>query len=105
MEYHFLCNDCKMVEVVSRPMEKSGDPAWCSICGEPLQRMFFPPKLMNRQKPGSFAQKQKSDWNAWDSKVAALKLAEENGEPKSKLKEIFGKTYDMALSYKKEKYA
>ena len=86
-------------------MEQSGSIMSCPKCGKDMQRVYHAPALLNRQKPGSFGKKPKAHWNAMDSKLAALRLAESKGP--DHLREAyrgFGKTAKMVHDYRKKEY-
>jgi hypothetical protein len=69
-----------------------------------MRRLYYAPLLMNRQKPGTFRFNPQTA-NGWDSRLAALRLRESGGAADQRhAKAIFGKTWDMALAYKKERY-
>ena len=106
MIYDFECGHCKKVFGINLPVDLAGSVMHCSFCGKEMRRLYYPPRLLGRQKPGSFANKPKAHWNAMDSKLAALKLAESKGT--DHLREAyrgFGSTAKMVLDYKKKEYA
>ena len=53
MKYVFVCEECKIVTEVDRPVSLAGEDEGCPVCGEDMRRLYFPPALLNRQKPGS----------------------------------------------------
>lgn len=67
--------------------------------------MFFPPRLLGRQKPGSFKW-DKGKLNGWDDRVATLRQKESEGtESLKKFKgDIGNELFNATLTYKKRAY-
>lgn len=106
MIYEFACDECMVTWEVQRPMERAGDPEPCPHCDGPTRRVYYAPRLMNRAKPRSFADKEKTTWNGWDSRLAALREAESQGpQAVREARKNFGRTFNQVLAYKKENYA
>lgn len=62
-------------------MSLASESAACPVCNEPMQRVFRPLPVMNRQKPGTMKSFLNRKW-AEDGRVgvlAAYKAAEEKG--------------------------
>jgi len=96
-----------MVHVVSRHPDQAGEPAWCPMCSEESQRMFFPPRLMARSKPGSF-KFDGAKMNPWDDRIAHLKNVEDT-QGSAGLRKVAGEVgtnlFNATLNYKKKNYA
>lgn len=57
MIYEFACDECRIVNEVSRPISMASEGAACPVCNEPMRRIIHAPALLNRQKPGTAASK------------------------------------------------
>lgn len=104
--YEFYCDDCGNFEATLRPMSRSSDGCGCFNCAAPMRRIFTPPALLNRQKPGSF--KWRPDkLDAWDDRLAHLKTIEEKQGAKglrAVRKEVGATLYNQTLDHKKANY-
>jgi hypothetical protein len=105
MIYSYACDECRILNDVSKPIFMAGETAVCPICNEEMRRIFFPPRVLNRSKPGSFRW-DKGKMNAMDDKLAGLRLAESQGPEKvHELTQAFGSTaiYEV-IQHKKQNY-
>jgi len=71
-----------------------------------MQRVFYPPRVLARAKPGSF-QWDKGKLNAMDDRLAGFRHAEAQGSQALRtLRENFGEqTYQATINHRKDTYA
>lgn len=91
---------------MERPVDRAGDPAWCPECSGEMRRMFFPPKLLGRSKPGSFRFDPKK-MDADDDRLAHARHVEEKYGA-SGLRQLFNDVgphyYKEIQDHRKERY-
>ena len=84
-------------------------PAACPDCGGEMRRIFTAPKLLGRQKPGSFRH-DKGKLNGWDDRLQHMRTLEDSrkSDSKQKLREFetaIGPQLAGAIkTYKRERY-
>jgi len=67
---------------VDRPVEQASHFAHCPQCGHTMQRVFFAPTMLNRQKPGtvkSFLDREVRRGEGKANALKALRIAEQRG--------------------------
>lgn len=88
-------------------MARAGDLCACSVCGEQMERVFYPTAMLGRQKPGSF-RFDRCKVNAWDDRLAHLRDVEQTqgAEGMRKVKDqVGGYLYNTTLAHRKQNYA
>jgi putative FmdB family regulatory protein len=107
MIYDFACHSCKVVTQVERPISEAGEPATCEWCSNAMRRIFYAPRLLNRQKPGSF-RFDPCRMDANDDRLASTRQVEEK-QGAAGLRKLFHDVgpqyYQEILDHKKERYA
>jgi len=106
MIYEFACDKCRLNLDFDLFVSQSGSTMSCPKCGKDMRRVFYAPRLLNRQKPGSFVFKPEK-MNAWDDRLAHLKDVENKGGTPGlrKAKEQVGaQLFNATLAHKKANY-
>ena len=73
MIYSYACDDCRVLNDVSKPVSMAGEAAACPVCGIDMRRVYYAPALLNRKKPGSIRVALERGIKQADGKASVLK--------------------------------
>lgn len=103
--YEYYCCECGCVETAIRPVSECSYGYGCPNCRAAMARVFSPPALLGRSKPGGW-KFDPATGNGWDSRLAAMRRSESEGAAATReAKKNWGRAWDATLRYKKEKFA
>ena len=103
--YSWACDDCKIIEDRMGTFEMCGSSASCSICFEPMRRLFSF-AVLNRKKSGVFRH-DPCKLDAWDDRLAHLKAVENTDGPNGMRRvraEVGEQLWHETLQHKRERY-